>query len=219
MHHSWSWLHHLYEEKGLDKTIFWTPVITNSPKLYWKTHLVFHPQRLGLTRCWAMHVYELPFHAPFLIHDKEMLWRKQCSRWRGHLHFPEPTMTQAIEHITVTSWWARWCFKSPASPLFTQLFIQVQIKENIKAPRHWPLCGEFTGDRWIPRTKDRFRGKCFHLMTLSWLLRTATKGSTDMIVNPYPFTCYFFRGNKNIYLQLCHSSTRHDKGSWNPSLS
>ena len=28
-----------------------------------------------------------------------------------------------------------------------------QIKENIKAPRHWPLCGEFTGHRWISRTK------------------------------------------------------------------
>ena len=28
-----------------------------------------------------------------------------------------------------------------------------QIKEEIKAPRHWPLWGEFTGDRWIPRTK------------------------------------------------------------------
>ena len=30
--------------------------------------------------------------------------------------------------------------------------IQAQIKENIKAPRHWPLCGEFTGtghhDTW-----------------------------------------------------------------------
>ena len=26
---------------------------------------------------------------------------------------------------------------------------QAQIK-NIKAPRHWPLCAEFTGDRWIP---------------------------------------------------------------------
>ena len=24
---------------------------------------------------------------------------------------------------------------------FTQLFIQTQIKENIKAPRHWPLSG------------------------------------------------------------------------------
>ena len=23
---------------------------------------------------------------------------------------------------------------------------------NIKALRHWPLCGEFTDDRWIPRT-------------------------------------------------------------------
>ena len=28
-------------------------------------------------------------------------------------------------------------------------------KKNIKAPRHWPLCGEFTGDRWIPRTKGQ----------------------------------------------------------------
>ena len=29
-------------------------------------------------------------------------------------------------------------------------FIQAQIKVNIKAPRHWPLCGEFTGGRGIP---------------------------------------------------------------------
>ena len=34
-------------------------------------------------------------------------------------------------------------------------FIQTRIKENIKAPRHWPLCGEFTGDRWIPRTNGQ----------------------------------------------------------------
>ena len=47
-------------------------------------------------------------------------------------------------HMTVTSKCTRWRFKSPASRLFTQPFIQVQIKENIKAPRHWPLCGEFT---------------------------------------------------------------------------
>ena len=40
--------------------------------------------------------------------------------------------------------------KSPVSRLFTQPFIQAQIKENTKAPRHWPLCEEFTGDRWIP---------------------------------------------------------------------
>ena len=33
----------------------------------------------------------------------------------------------------------RWRLKSPASPSFTQPFIQAQIKENIKAPRHWPF--------------------------------------------------------------------------------
>ena len=27
--------------------------------------------------------------------------------------------------------------------------------ENIKALRHWTLWGEFTGDRWIPRTKGQ----------------------------------------------------------------
>ena len=32
------------------------------------------------------------------------------------------------------------------------IVFQVQIKEKIKASRHWPLCGEFTDDRWIPRT-------------------------------------------------------------------
>ena len=34
--------------------------------------------------------------------------------------------------------------------LFFQTFVQAQIKENINAPRHWPLWGEFTTfDRWI----------------------------------------------------------------------
>ena len=39
--------------------------------------------------------------------------------------------------------------------LFTQPFIQAQIKENIKAPRHLSLCGEFTGGRRIPRTNSQ----------------------------------------------------------------
>ena len=51
---------------------------------------------------------------------------------------------------TVTSHWGRWRLKSPASRLFTQPFIQAQIKENIKTPCHWTLCREFTDDRWIP---------------------------------------------------------------------
>ena len=53
----------------------------------------------------------------------------------------------SIAYITMTSQWARWRLKSRASPLFTQPFIRAQIKENITAPRHWPLSGEFTGDQ------------------------------------------------------------------------
>ena len=54
--------------------------------------------------------------------------------------------------ITITSYWALWRLKSPASLLFTQPFVQPQIKENIKALRHWPLWGESTNDWWISRT-------------------------------------------------------------------
>ena len=54
----------------------------------------------------------------------------------------------------------------PHDCLLNGLF-KAQIKENIKAPRHWPLWGEFTCDRWIPGTKGQWRGKCFHLMTSS----------------------------------------------------
>ena len=57
--------------------------------------------------------------------------------------------------ITVPSQWARWHLKSPASRLFAQPFVQVQIKENIKALRHWPLWRESTSVWWIPLTKGQ----------------------------------------------------------------
>ena len=53
----------------------------------------------------------------------------------------------------MTSWWAWWRLKSPASRLFAQPFIQAQIKDNIKAPRHWlcarnsPVTGEFLAQK------------------------------------------------------------------------
>ena len=34
-------------------------------------------------------------------------------------------------------------------------FSKAQIRENIKVQRHWSLWVEFTGDRWIPRTKGQ----------------------------------------------------------------
>ena len=45
--------------------------------------------------------------------------------------------------------------------IVTQPYIQAQIKENINAPRHYPLLEEFTGDRWIPVQKGPVTRKMF----------------------------------------------------------
>ena len=66
--------------------------------------------------------------------------------------------------ITVTSQWPRWRLKSPASGLFTQSFVQVEIKENIKAPRHWPLWGN---SPWPVNSPHKGPVTRFHLMTSS----------------------------------------------------
>ena len=63
--------------------------------------------------------------------------------------------------ITVTSYWVQWRLKSSASLLFTQPFIQAQIKKNIRAPHRWPLCRELTNDRCIPRTNGTITRKMF----------------------------------------------------------
>ena len=46
--------------------------------------------------------------------------------------------------------------KSPASLLFTKPFIRAQIKENIKAPSHWPLCGAVNSPHKWPVTRKMF---------------------------------------------------------------
>ena len=48
----------------------------------------------------------------------------------------------------------RWRLKISLT-LLTQPFIQAHINENVKVPRYRPLCGEFTGDRWIPPTNGQ----------------------------------------------------------------
>ena len=81
------------------------------------------------------------------------------------------------------------------SIVFAQSFVQAQIKENIKALRHWPLWGEFTGDRWIPRTKGQWRGNIsiwwrHHAASLVWpqcLYYATLKGNRSMTkTSKYP---------------------------------
>ena len=63
-------------------------------------------------------------------------------------------------------------------------FFQEQIKVNIKALRHWPLCGEFTSHQWIPRTNGQWHRKCFHLMMSLW-----TKGTLNIICGFVVWDC------------------------------
>ena len=68
--------------------------------------------------------------------------------WFSHSKINHTTQWRHNDHDGVS--------KSPASRLFTQPFIQTQIKENIKAPRHWPLCGEFTGTGELPAQRASY---------------------------------------------------------------
>ena len=74
---------------------------------------------------------------------------------------------QLLDHIedTVLSMHAYWsnyipqvCVKVltyPCHNVCVGLANNSKIKGNIKAPHHWPLCGEFTGDHLIPRTNGQ----------------------------------------------------------------
>ena len=88
----------------------------------------------------------------------------------SHCHRSNHTTSQYHSSIKkhYCALWARWRLKSPASRLFTQPFVQAQIKENIKAPRHWPLCGGI--HRWPVNSphKRPITRKCLHLMTSPW---------------------------------------------------
>ena len=59
------------------------------------------------------------------------------------MHYSDVIMSVMASEITVVSI-VYWIICSGA-----------ENKENIKAPRHWPLCGEFTGDQWIPHAKGQ----------------------------------------------------------------
>ena len=58
---------------------------------------------------------------------------KVSMAWRHHVCFVYDTQYNDVVMGAMAS-------QSPALRLFTQSFIQAQIKENITALRHWPLC-------------------------------------------------------------------------------
>ena len=97
--------------------------------------------------------------------------------------------------------------KSPASRLFTQPFIQAEIKENSKALRNWLLCGEFTGTGefpaqmasnaenvsiwWrhhVPRRKPKIYMHLHHYIAKSPVSKNVPFGRIFLILVPQPNT-------------------------------
>ena len=80
-----------------------------------------------------------------LLNDKQCILTQISLKFgpvsdKRELHYSDVIMSAMTSQIT-------------ASRLFIQKFVQAQINENIKAPRHWPLWRESIGDRWIPLPK------------------------------------------------------------------
>ena len=82
----------------------------------------------------------------------ELLWQHNDTHVEDALHhYSEVIMSMMVSQITgVSSVYSTVCSGAD---------------ENIKALRHCPLWGEFTGDRWIPRAKGQ------HLMMILTMSR------------------------------------------------
>ena len=67
--------------------------------------------------------------------------------------------------VIINTWWS-W-FENINSPV--RIAVPLHHDDVVKwkpFPRYWPLCGEFTGDRWIPLTKASDRALMF---SLDWI--------------------------------------------------
>ena len=69
-----------------------------------------------------------------------------------------------------------------------------RLSKKIKVRRHWPLWGEFTGDRWIPRTKDQKTENG----SISW----RHHDDIDMLLDPYNYSSISYKGLTKPALQL-----------------
>ena len=78
--------------------------------------------------------------------------------------------------------------------------------ENIKAPRHWPLCGESTGDRRIPAQKASITRKMFPFDDIIMLYAKSFLESRTCLY--ILFCAEFFSRNKVCISFLYHTSTR-----------
>ena len=97
--------------------------------------------------CWdycpgALSPWPLSSHCAFIRRPDAHQWNPWCP---------------SFQWVAMTSLWIVSTLKwrnngrnraSQSTSVSTELFVQTQIKENIKAPHHWPLWGELIGARF-----------------------------------------------------------------------
>ena len=92
------------------------------------------------------HLYEYTHESPWPVNIIYLYLKVHCRQAINSHAIELPLLTcqgSLPKEANHYSEWAQWRLKSPASRLVTQPFIEIK---NIKDPRHWPLCGEFTGE-------------------------------------------------------------------------
>ena len=148
---------------------------------------------------WWLFLIHATFHSEFddisvpVLSRMSSVFRSPEKRFALYL----PLLSILYFLMTHFNWWFHYSdvIMDTVSSQITSLTIvyltvnSAQIKENIKAPRHWPLCGEFTGDQLIPCTNGQWHGKCLHLMTSSCqhVSKRASHGWPN-IVHPKKYT-------------------------------
>ena len=88
--------------------------------------------------CWMSHIVMVQSHASLHItYALALRFLPYCGSELHYNYVKMSTMASQITNLTI---------------VYTSVYSGADQK-NIKAPRRWPLWGEFTGDRWIPQTK------------------------------------------------------------------
>ena len=90
--------------------------------------------------------------------------------------------------------------------MFTQLFVQAYIKQNIKALRHWSLCH-----------KGPVTRKCFHLMTSPWrtyIWFCFTFSAQNLIIRTETVTVFSY----DFLTKICHLQMNISEYIYKPQM-
>ena len=109
----------------------------------------------------------------------------------------------------------RWHLNPLASRLFSQPFVQVQIKENIQAPCHWPLWGN------TPVTDEFPAQRASNAENVSiWWCHHENSGLPVLLLPVQPSTCWHYQTLAQVIDSVHHvicmvtSLTMYDTNIW-----